>query len=172
MSIKKIRNEKFHPFIKSEGVFIGNGLSEPPTVKFIEKEKLWHENLEPRLRLFYHNTLSSTRRHANFMNVKSPRDSLDIILSSEYNHSDDLFRDKEEVFRQPETNDKETFRRLRNTQDIYINPPVYLSHPLKIGGISERKSIYSVKLINSGVHGSKTNHGYSRQNVDGNFFNY
>lgn len=106
-------------------------------------------------------------RFKNFLH-RSPKDSLDIVLSSEYNHSDDLFRQKEDVMKQPDA----TFRRLRNTKDIYIKPPVYLSHPLHKSGITERLSIHSVKLINSGPHSQITNHGFSRQNVDGNFFNY
>lgn len=93
-------------------------------------------------------------------------------MSSDYNHSDDLFRCKEEVYKQPEANDKRTFRRLRNTQDVYIDPPIFLSHPLRKGGVTERLSTYSVKLINSGPHSQITNHGFSRQSVDGNFFNY
>ena len=95
-----------------------------------------------------------------------------MILSSDYNHSDDLFDPKEKVFRQPETNDKETFRRIKNTQDIFIKPPIYLGHPLKKGGVSERPSIHGVKLTNSGPHSQITNHGFSRQTIDGNFFNY
>jgi hypothetical protein len=97
---------------------------------------------------------------------------LDLILSSEYNHSDELFKAKQEVFTQPETIEKTTFRRLRNTHDFYIPPPIYLSHPLKKGGITERNSIHNVKLMNSGCHSMATNHGFSRQNVDGNFYNY
>ena len=85
-----------------------------------------------------------------------------------------------------------TFRRLKNTRDVKIEPPIYLSHPLKkggkskilnivqisvffinfISGITERLSTHSVKLINSGPHSQITNHGFSRQNVDGNFYNY
>jgi hypothetical protein len=110
--------------------------------------------------------------HKIFLCFRSPKDSLDVVLSSEYNHSDDLFRQKEAVLKQPEANDKITFRRLRNTKDIFIKPPVYLSHPLRKGGVTERPSIHSVKLINSGPHSQITNHGFSRQSVDGNFFNY
>lgn len=191
MSIKKVRNEHFEPFIDREGFFNGTGLAKPPSIDEDEK-KLWYENLEPHVRLYHHNTLSSTRRHANFYNIRkvlnnlligfvtfkmlnlirSPKDSLDVVLSSEYNQTDNLFYRKQEVYKQPETNDKSTFRRLRNTKDFYIEPPVYLSHPLKTGGLSERPSVYSVKLINSGPHSQITNHGFSRQSVDGNFFNY
>ncbi|KAL7015760.1 hypothetical protein ACKWTF_016658 [Chironomus riparius] len=179
MSIKRIRNENFEPFINNEGFYKDRGLDRPPSIQNLKKEeemirkgKAWYESLDPHFRLYYHNTLSSARRHANFMNVKSPKDSLDIILASEYDHSNDLFLKKQEVFTQPETIEKMTFRRLKNTRDVKIEPPVYLSHPLKRGGITERLSTHSVKLINSGPHSQITNHGFSRQNVDGNFYNY
>lgn len=67
MSIKQVRNENFRPFIDREGFFKGRELVEPPTSS---GEKLWHENLEPFVRLYHHNTLSSARRHANFVNVR------------------------------------------------------------------------------------------------------
>lgn len=84
-----------------------------------------------------------------------------------------------------------SFRRLRNTEDILIPPPIPLSHPLRkgekkfnpnklniqmilqlTGGVDERLSIHSVKLMNTGPHSQITNHGFSRQLGDGNFFNY
>lgn len=40
------------------------------------------------------------------------------------------------------------------------------------GGVDERLSIHSVKLMNTGPHSQITNHGFSRQLGDGNFFNY
>lgn len=48
----------------------------------------------------------------------------------------------------------------------------HLKHPLIIGGIAERNSPHSVKLINSGPHTHLTNPGYSRQDSDGNYFRY
>ena len=71
-----------------------------------------------------------------YHDYRSPKDSLDIILASEYDHSNDLFLKKQEVFKQPETIEKMTFRRLKNTRDVKIEPPIYLSHPLKKGGKS------------------------------------
>lgn len=77
MSIKRIRNENFEPVIKSEGYFQNRGLDKPPTLRNINNrkemarmEKIWHETLEPHLRLYHHNTLSSARRHANFINIR------------------------------------------------------------------------------------------------------
>lgn len=69
MSIKQVRNENFKPFIDDEGFFDGEGLIEPPQLR-CNKDKLWYENLEPHMRLYHHNTLSSARRHANFVNVR------------------------------------------------------------------------------------------------------
>lgn len=69
MSLKQVRNENYRPFIDQEGFFSGCELVEPPTAKE-RNEMLWHEKLEPFERLFYHNTLSSARRHANFFNLK------------------------------------------------------------------------------------------------------
>lgn len=69
MSIKQVRNENFRPFIDEEGFFNGSGLTDPPNLEE-NKDKLWHENLEPHMRLYHHNTLSSARRHANFVNVR------------------------------------------------------------------------------------------------------
>ncbi|CAG9093441.1 unnamed protein product [Plutella xylostella] len=50
--------------------------------------------------------------------------------------------------------------------------PEYLGHPVKRGGIIERRSPFSVKLMNSGVHSSQTNPGYSRQPAGGGIFFY
>lgn len=69
MSIKLVRNENYKPFIEEEGFFDGTGLVEPPEFKQ-NNDKYWYEGIETHLRLYHHNTLSSSRRHANFVNVK------------------------------------------------------------------------------------------------------
>lgn len=65
-----------------------------------------------------------------------PKDSLDIVLASEYDHATDFLFKRAEVFTQPETLDKRTFRRLKNQKDIVIKPPVPMSHPKTQGFIS------------------------------------
>ncbi|KAI8435682.1 hypothetical protein MSG28_003941 [Choristoneura fumiferana] len=45
-------------------------------------------------------------------------------------------------------------------------------HPMKRGGIKERKSPFSVQLMNSGVHSSQTNPGFSRKPAGGAIFFY
>jgi hypothetical protein len=70
MSIKQVRNERHEPFIDQEGFFVDSGLVAPPSNEHAKDNKIWHESLKPHLRLYHHNTLSSARRHANFVNVK------------------------------------------------------------------------------------------------------
>lgn len=70
MSIKQIRNYKFFPNIHEEGIFAGP-ISDPPVKIHDTKKNVWHKGLEPSVRLFFHHTLSSARRHANFINIKS-----------------------------------------------------------------------------------------------------
>lgn len=69
MSIKQVRNANFQPFIEEEGFFEGVGLIAPPHYNG-NRYELWYEKLQPYTRLYHHNTLSSARRHANFINVR------------------------------------------------------------------------------------------------------
>uniref|UniRef100_A0A336LSQ2 CSON015192 protein n=1 Tax=Culicoides sonorensis TaxID=179676 RepID=A0A336LSQ2_CULSO len=164
--IEEIRNSHYLPCILEEGVFVKD-LPSPPN----PEDENWSNSMKTHERVFLHQTLASARRSANFRNYPTiPRDSLDIILTSQYNHSNDLFYDKNSTVLQDETCGKRTFRRLKNTKDVEKIIPVW--HPLKIGGISEKNSPHSVKLMNHGPHTPLTNPGYSRQNFDGNVFNY
>jgi hypothetical protein len=117
-----------------------------------------------------------------------------VVLTAKYDHSNDLFVGKNQVLVQKDTDGQKTSkRRLKNTIDVYIRPPIPLGHPLKkgivldvisikdlldsmdlniSGGVTERMSIHGVKLMNTGPHSQQTNHGFSRQSGDGNFFNY
>ena len=69
MSIKRVRNENYQPIIEKEGFFQSSGLPVPPYYEDSE-EKLWYDKLKIHERIYYHNTLSSARRHANFHNFK------------------------------------------------------------------------------------------------------
>ncbi|XP_059608230.1 uncharacterized protein LOC132256065 [Phlebotomus argentipes] len=162
------RNYSHLPDLEREGVFI-KSLPQPPEAD----AKAWKEKLPPSKRVFFHQTLSSARHSAVFREFgNTPRDSLDMVLDSCYNHSDDLWHTKSQTHVQPETCGQTTFRRLRNSVDSPAPKSQPLSHPLCIGGITERISPHSVKLIHSGPHTPLTNPGYSRQTSDGNFFNY
>lgn len=169
--VKLIRNIEYHPFIDREGYF-EKSLPIPP---HLTADKFWFEKLLPHERMFYQQTLNSTRRFARFKPFKNsiPENSLDFILDAKYEHERDLFATKMDIVLQNETIGKQqSFRRLRNTRDISPEKFIAIGHPLQIGGCKEKLSPNSVKLMCSGQHTPLTNPGYSRQKGDGNFFNY
>jgi hypothetical protein len=63
MSIKQVRNENFQPFIEDEGFFVSPSQHE-------RREQVSGEKFEVHERLNNHNTLSSARRHAGFINTR------------------------------------------------------------------------------------------------------
>ncbi|CAH2037886.1 unnamed protein product, partial [Iphiclides podalirius] len=160
--VKQVRNKKLLPDLSKEGRFSKD-------IVLSTKEK---HGVPTGSRLFSHHTLASVRRLSFYHPLAIPEDSLDIVLAATYDHSTEHFADKEDLYLQCETLGIETWRRLRNTIDK--RPPVVipLGHPMKRGGITERISPFSVKLMNSGVHSSQTNPGYSRQPAGGAIFFY
>ncbi|XP_031627730.1 uncharacterized protein LOC116343666 [Contarinia nasturtii] len=120
-------------------------------------------------RLFERDTVNSlVRRNCS---KRMCQDSLDLVLSSVYNHEKDLFVSK-----------FDTLLQLENAKYNPIKEKLYMEklaaqrndihHPLVMGGITERKSPHSIKLICCGQHTPTTNPGYSRQPLDGNIFKY
>ncbi|CAK1595858.1 unnamed protein product [Parnassius mnemosyne] len=160
--VKHVRNKNLLPDLRKEGRF-----SKEIVLSTSEKH-----GVPTGSRLFSHHTLASVRKLSFYHPLYIPDDSLDIVLAATYNHSTEHFADKEDLYLQRETLGCDTWRRLRNTFDK--QPPVVipLGHPMKRGGITERKSPFSVKLMNSGVHSSQTNPGYSRQPAGGAIFFY
>lgn len=71
MSIKKVRNEKLEPYIDEEGYFKDSTQAESSFGKDTpSSDQQLIETYKPHMRLFNHKTLSSARRHANFVNTK------------------------------------------------------------------------------------------------------
>ncbi|KAJ6646386.1 Protein CFAP276, partial [Pseudolycoriella hygida] len=167
--IKRVRNLNYEPYLESEGNFRKN-LPAPPKC---EKDQHWFENLSPNHRLFYHQTLNSARHSVPFQPIVDiyPKDSLDFMLGSVYNHSLDIFNSKTEIAYHEETI-RQKERRLRNTRDLSPKRKIAIGHPLAIGGVKERLHPNSMKLMCSGHHQPSANKGYSRQDADGNVFNY
>ncbi|XP_055595182.1 protein CFAP276-like [Uranotaenia lowii] len=167
--INRERNDDYLPNIDGEGCYVKSLPAPPPTHPSIR----WSDVLCPNERVFYHQTLSSARKAAKFLvQAPIPRDSLDIHLAAEYDQTEQLFKGRNQVVLQKETCNVPTFRRLRNTRDLSPEKIIPLKHPLQIGGLVEKASPNSVKLMNTGPHTPLTNPGYSRQTGDGNFFNY
>ncbi|XP_037961097.1 uncharacterized protein LOC119690172 [Teleopsis dalmanni] len=169
---KKVRNQNYLPQITNEGKFICP-FPQPPVQQ--NRDAIWYKDLSPHDRLYYHQTLSTTRWSRCFKQTdKIPKDSLDFALLSTYNNLTEVFPKKVDTVMQPETcGEKETFRKLRNTRQITVNYNMRFQHPLIIGGITHEKvEPNSVKLMISGPHVQLTNNGYSRQEGDGNPFRY
>ena len=191
----RIRNISHTPTLEREGTFI----CPMPSPPLPPEGDVWYSQLSPHDRLYYHQTLASVRWAKRFSATsKIPRDSLDFQLQSRYNHSREIFPEKIDSVLQRETclergTNKSTFRTLRNTKLINILDQEDLGHPLQFGklfsvalveaeimticlfsagGIKEKMSPHSVKLINSGPHAQLVNNGFSRQPADGNFFRY
>lgn len=70
MSVKQVRNKNYIPCLEVEGYFEKHP-PEPTTYQEAikpEQIELWSWKLTPYERMFYHHTLSSTRRIAKFQN--------------------------------------------------------------------------------------------------------
>lgn len=146
-------------------------------------------------RLFKQDTVNTLARRGTI----KPVDSLDLSLSSVYNHETDLFLNRKQTILQmanwpDDPNKKRLYEEMKQRQRTSLHHPLIIgndqqkkyttkkkSYTLKYleyfaisepGGITERKSPHSVKLICIGHHTHTTNPGYSRQPLDGNIFNY
>uniref|UniRef100_A0A0A9YHD8 Uncharacterized protein n=1 Tax=Lygus hesperus TaxID=30085 RepID=A0A0A9YHD8_LYGHE len=163
-----------------------DGLPKPLALPGYEYD--WARHVPPFERLYHHHTLSSIRQYHLLRQSCAPKDSLDIMLTSVYDHTKECFYPKAWPYVQPETVGLPTFRLLRNVRyfpakraarDLKKDDTKYAEscsgapgtkwHGIKQGGIKERKDVNSVKLGIIGSHGSQSNRGYSRK-VDGTFF--
>ncbi|XP_036328107.1 uncharacterized protein C1orf194 homolog [Rhagoletis pomonella] len=179
----RVRNVWYEPDLSPEGIYLCPMPQPPPVPKGV----LWFTNLKPHERLFYHQTLNSVRKSKRFIATPEiPRDSLDFQLQARYDHSREVFPERVDTLLQRETCPYQriegcgpdsivelaTFRVLKNVKAVELPSSDQQDHPLKIGGMKEKISPHSVKLINSGVHTQLVNNGFSRQTGDGNFFRY
>ncbi|XP_069693072.1 protein CFAP276-like [Periplaneta americana] len=137
--------------------------TEKGTQEDIRLNPNWAKDLPSFQRLFAHHTLSSIRRSTRFMTLNAPRDKLDFVLDSVYRHEAELFPEKTDVYLQPESLGRETWRVLRNNKHILPPGVVTRDHPIRFGGIKQRPNIFNVKLGIPAPHVAQTNAGYSRR---------
>lgn len=164
----KVRNFSYIPELSSEGTF---KVSPQKPDEQLKSNRSWDADLSSHERLFYHQTLGSVRRSQIYQeNPGVPKDNLDFVLESKYNHSKELFPNRGDMLVQNETLGKDTFRVLRNEKKLPDKVVEHMGHPLRIGGLKEKR--YNVKQNNSGHHSQFTNNGFSRQPGNGNFFRY
>lgn len=124
---------------------------------------------KPWSRLYNTGTLSSSRREIYHNDPQAPRDSLDFVLKSQYDHHQEFLKGNNETLVQPETLGVEHGRILKNRE--YKIPPEApkLGHPLRLTGCNKKENINSIDNIIEGPHTQTTNRGYSRK-PDGGFF--
>lgn len=128
--IRLIRNTEYHPYINGEGCYRKVFPAPPPSAK----GQRWSDGLSPHDRLFYHQTLNSSRRFAGFVaSDRIPKDSLDLVLQSQYQHGNEIFADKVDAVLTHETMGRRTFRRMRNTKDLLPRRVIAIGHPLAFG---------------------------------------
>lgn len=114
-------------------------------------------------------TLSSGRREVYHQDPQAPRDSLDFVLKSQYDHHKEFLKGHNETLVQPETLGQDHGRILKN-RTVHIAPEKFaLNHPLQICKAPKKESPHSIKVAIEGHHTQTTNRGYSRK-PDGGMF--
>ena len=114
-------------------------------------------------------TLSSARQEIASHDPQAPRDSLDLVLKCQYNHSDEFMRSKAETLVQPETVGDSHGRVLKNRPSP-CRPVTLEELPLVEHSPSRKTSIHSSKgMAIESHHSEATNRGYSRKH-DGGFY--
>ncbi|XP_014677626.1 PREDICTED: uncharacterized protein C1orf194 homolog isoform X2 [Priapulus caudatus] len=123
----------------------------------------------PWSRLNTTNTLASARRTVYHCDPQAPRDSIDFVLKTTYDHHNRFQASQPETLIQPETVGLLHGRQLKN-RAVAVPPKVVpLNHPLVIAEVAKRESIHSISNAIESHHNAATNGGYSRKH-DGGFY--
>ncbi|XP_073980961.1 protein CFAP276 [Rhodnius prolixus] len=149
----------------------------------------WDKKVSVSERLYRHNTLASIRWHRYLKAPCAPKDSLDFMLSTVYDHGLDTFPEENFIYMQPDNFGLPTYKLLRNVRfvpevrpardlqeddqpgamDAESQLPGTKWHGIKIGGIGDRIDVNNVKLGLSSYHGPQSNAGFSRK-IDGTYY--
>ena len=114
-------------------------------------------------------TLSSTRQEVFSHDPQAPHDSLDFVLKSQYDHSNEFMHSKAETFVQPETAGQKHGRVLKNRpappEAVTLETQQLVEH-----SPTRKTTTHSSKgLAIESHHSEATNRGYSRKH-DGGFY--
>lgn len=128
---------------------------------------------DPWNRLYGTRTLASARREVHHFDPQAPRDSLDFVLNSHYDHHQQLLEPTSKTLIQPETIGDDHGRILKNRppKEVETNEEQKSEPSLNEIVIQKPKkeSIHSVKGAIDCHHSAATNGGYSRKH-DGGFY--
>lgn len=160
------RNPFPFPQLQNDDNFVGQRASQKSPFK-LSTETAQQEN--PWNRLNNVRTLSSGRREIFHCDPHAPRDSLDFVIKSTYDHHNEFLRGNNETLYQCETVTDDHGRILKNR--IVEIPPPYdpLYPPLKKAGSSKKDNPNCVDGAIASHHSAATNRGYSRRH-DGGFY--
>ncbi|XP_064606779.1 protein CFAP276-like [Liolophura sinensis] len=114
-------------------------------------------------------TLASARREVYHHDPQAPRDSLDFVLKSQYDHHSEFWKPKNETLTQPETKGVDNGRMLKNRVKEIPEAKPPLNHPLRMTEQEKRESIHSINNAIESHHTQTTNRGYARKH-DGGFY--
>jgi len=120
-------------------------------------------------RLHQTQTLSSQRRTVHHYDPQEPRDDLDFVVKSQYNHHKEFLKSKAETLFQPETIGMYHGRKLKNKPP---SPPPVIQQEDIVMKKSISKKNENINSINGAIashHSAATNGGYSRKH-DGGFY--
>ena len=159
------RNPYPFPQLENDTNFVGQSPDKPTktTVRLSDgSEGAWS-------RLNSTKTLASERQEVTSHDPQAPRDSLDFVLKSQYDHSEEFKRSKAETLVQPETAGLDHGRVLKNRPAV--PKPVTLEDTQLLEYSPSRKTTtHSSKgLAIESHHSEATNRGYSRKH-DGGFY--
>ncbi|XP_057661079.1 uncharacterized protein LOC130896784 [Diorhabda carinulata] len=197
-TVKRVRNRKCVPILNTEGTFI-KPIINP---KYDSKEIYCQNLPTFQRMHSHHTLSSARRfvGYKPFSHL-IPKDELDFVLNASFNQTSEVFPSTVDIYSQPETRGIETGRQLRNTRDLtpvrevqasvedtaedikkepdkrkgkHVKIPhrYNFSHKVLIGGVTDKKHPSNIKLMNSSHHSPQTNAGYSRQDSDGNVYQY
>jgi len=116
-------------------------------------------------------TLASSRREVYHHDPKAPRDSLDFVLKTTYDHHNAFLSTKPETLIQPETVGAEHGRVLKNKPQETQKSSGAVRPPLSLNVVVDpkRETIDCFKGSIESHHSAATNPGYSRKH-DGGFY--
>ncbi|BFZ10556.1 hypothetical protein BsWGS_13595 [Bradybaena similaris] len=124
----------------------------------------------PWKKLSGHYTINAARQNAFHFDPSAPKDDLDFVIKSSYDHGRDLFKDKREVLRQAEVYDASHGHVFVNRTKKLPTKGMPLNHPLVITHQAKKENLESLKTLIGGTHIHATRLGYSRKPHNGGFF--
>lgn len=160
------RNPFPFPELQNDDNFVGQRATQKSPFSY-PTEVAQQQN--PWNRLYQVRTLSSGRREVYHADPLAPRDSLDFVIKSKYDHHNEFLRGNNETLVQGETITDDHGRILKN-RTVEVPPPYDpLYPPLKRAEGKKKESPYCVDGAIASHHSAATNRGYSRRH-DGGFY--